>query len=84
MSETLHSVVQQLEAERDRLGQLLEEKQAEATSLKVEVDRVQDALAALTSTSRQASPSKPSATRTDLLAIVHEVLTSRPSGVPAT
>lgn len=76
MSETIHAVVEQLTAEQEQLQQQLQEKELEAQGIKVELRRVQDALAALTSKSRSGSSTKPSATRAELLAMVHEALRS--------
>lgn len=76
MSETIHAVVEQLTAEQEQLQQQLQEKELEAQGIKVELRRVQDALAALTSKSRSGSATKPSATRAELLAMVHEALRS--------
>lgn len=76
MSETIHAVVEQLTAEQEQLQQQLQEKELEAQGIKVELRRVQDALAALTSKSRSGSSAKPSATRAELLTMVHEALRS--------
>ena len=76
MSETIHAVVEQLTAEQEQLQQQLQEKELEAQGIKVELRRVQDALAALTSKSRSGCSAKPSATRAELLTMVHDALRS--------
>lgn len=77
MSETIHAVVDQLEAERSQLAQLFDEKQAEAQDVKAKLDRVQAALSALTTTKRATSPSMASATRSELLGFVREIVEHR-------
>ena len=76
MSETIHAVVEQLAAEQEQLQRQLEENELEAQGIKTELQRVQDALSALTSKSRSGSAVKPSATRSELLAMVHDALRS--------
>ena len=77
MRETLHTVVEQLAGEQERLQQQLQEKELEAQGIKTELQRVQDALAALTSKSRPGSTMKPSATRSELLTMVQDALRSK-------
>tara|TARA_R110002094_G_scaffold181318_2_gene159282 strand:+ start:559 stop:945 length:387 start_codon:yes stop_codon:yes gene_type:complete len=76
MTETIETVVEQLEAEHARLADLLKQKQAEASAIKLEADRVKEALTALTTPPRTTPPAKPGASRADLLTIVHEALKS--------
>jgi hypothetical protein len=83
MTETIQTVVEQLQAEHARLAELLEQKQTEASDIKLEADRVQEALTALTAAPRTRPPTKPSASRADLLTIAHEALAARGGELPA-
>lgn len=76
MSETIHVVVEQLAAQQEQLQRRLEEKELEAQGIKTELQRIQDALTALTSKSRSSSTAKPSPTRSELLKMVHDALRS--------
>lgn len=84
MSDTIHTVVEQLAAEQEQLQRQLEEKELEARGIKTELQRVQEALAALTSKSRSSPTSKPSPTRSELLAMVHDALRSNGKTLSAT
>ena len=74
MSDTIHAVVEQLSAEQEQLQRRLEEKELEAQGIKTELQRVQEAISALTSKARSGSTVKPSATRSELLTMVHDAL----------